>query len=254
MLPRVRTGLFKAIDFLRDNVGVIKFNNLPYPTALIPLTAFFAGTEEEQISLSEQQVTTLKHWFWRASFSRRYSSATKRNLEQDIREAKKLRVEGASALGQFEVNITPELFIDRRFIAGTVDTKTFILMLASLLPRSIVNGSLVHLSRVLSAGNKSEFHHLYPQAHLKKVGVDPSKVNALANFCMLSASDNKKVGSKSPVEYRAKLSPDVDRLLPGNALPTSLFGGDFEAFLVDRAKLLHGRALELMGRVAPPIT
>ena len=248
ILPTVRGGLLKSIDFLRDNLGVVRFANLPYPTALIPLTVFFASSEEEQIALTHQQVVTIKHWFWRSSFSRRYSSATKRNLEQDIREAKKLRAGQDSTLGNFEVNLSADLFVDRRFIAGTVDTKAFILMLASLQPRSIVNGSLVHLNRVLTAGNKSEFHHLFPQAYLRKSGVDPARVNALANFCMLSASDNKKVGSKSPAEYKAKLSQDVMNLLAGNALPDSLFENNFNGFLNDRANILFATAQRLMGR------
>jgi hypothetical protein len=249
-LPQIKKGLKAAIDFLKVNMKVQKFSNLPYPTSLIPLTAFFAGPEGEQFSLTNAQVETLKTWFWRSVFSRRYSSATKRNLETDIREAKKLREE-ASNLGQFDSAVSPTLFADRRFIAGTVDTKAFILMLAAGAPKSIVNGGDVQIGRVLAAGNKSEFHHLYPQAYLKKAGVDPSRVNCLANFCMLSASDNKKVGSKAPSEYREKLAANVDILLPSNLIPPSLFLDDFDRFVDDRSRLLAVAATNLMGRPAP---
>ena len=78
-LPQIKKGLKAAIDFLKVNMKVQKFSNLPYPTSLIPLTAFFAGPEGEQFSLTNAQVETLKAWFWRSIFSRRYSSATKRN-------------------------------------------------------------------------------------------------------------------------------------------------------------------------------
>lgn len=250
VLPIVRGGLLKSIDFLKNNLGVVRFANLPFPTILIPLTAFFASSEDEQQSLSAEQANTLTQWFWRASFARRYSSATKRNLEQDIKEAKRLKSEGVSSLGQFEVNISPDLFGERRFIAGTVDTKSFVLLLASLSPRSIVNGSVVHLNRVLTAGNKSEFHHLYPQSYLRKAGVDPAQANVLANFCMLSASDNKKVGSKAPSQYREKLTPEIGEVLPTNAIPPNLFNDDFSAFIEERARVLHSIALSLMGRNA----
>lgn len=247
-LPKIKKGIKAAIDFLKVNMKVEKFSNLPYPTILIPLTAFFAGPEGEQLALTNEQVQTLRHWFWRSVFSRRYSSATKRNLENDIREAKNLRLGQQSNLGHFEASVSPALFEDRRFIAGTVDTKAFILMLALHGPKSIVNGGDVHIGRVLAAGNKSEFHHLYPQAHLKRNNVDPAKVNCLANFCMLSASDNKKVGSKSPSVYRDKLAHNVDILLPSNLIPPSLFSDDFEKFVEDRSKLLVTAAYQLMGR------
>lgn len=248
ILPYLRIGLRRSIDFLRDNLGVQKFGNLPYPTILIPLSAFFAGPDDEHFSPTDHQVKTLRVWFWRVAFTRRYSSGTKRNLEVDIREAKRLRAGHASSLGQFEVNLAPDMFENKRFIAGTVDTKSFILLLASLQPRSIVNGLNIHLNRVLSAGNKSEFHHLFPQGYLRKIRVDVNIANVLANFCMLSSSDNKKLGSRKPSEYRDKLADNVDELLESNAIPTSLFDDDFERFVRERSRLLFKIAQDRMER------
>ena len=247
-LPSIKKGLKAAIDFLKVNMRIEKFSNLPYPTLLIPLTAFFAGPEGEQLALTTDQVETLKNWFWRAIFARRYSSATKRNLETDIREAKRLRSGESSNLGNFEVTVSVNMFSERRFIAGTVDTKAFILMLAAQGPKSIVNGGDVQIGRVLAAGNKSEFHHIFPQAFLRDRQIDPAQVNCLANFCMLSASDNKKVGSKSPAQYRDKLASNVDLLLPSNLIPPSMFSDDFNRFVEDRSKLLATAAYHLMGR------
>lgn len=247
-LPSIKKGLKAAIDFLKINMKIEKFSNLPYPTLLIPLTAFFSGPEGEQLALTTAQVQTLKNWFWRAIFARRYSSATKRNLENDIREAKRLRSGDPSSLGSFEVTVSTNMFSDRKFIAGTVDTKAFILMLAAQGPKSIVNGGDIQIGRVLAAGNKSEFHHIFPQAFLKENKIDPAQVNCLANFCMLSASDNKKVGSKSPSKYRDKLANNVDILLPSNLIPPSMFSDDFSSFIEDRSKLLAIAAYELMDR------
>lgn len=246
-LPRIKKGMRAAIDFLKVNFGIQKLENLPYATALIPLTAFFEGPDEEQLSLTTPQVQSLAEWFWRSAFSRRYSSGTKRNLEADIREAKKLR-EGTSALGNFEVNLTQSFFTERKFIAGTVDTKTFVLLLANQKPKSIVNGADVSISRVLLAGNKSEFHHLFPQAYLKSLGTDAGKVSCLANFCILSASDNKKVGSKAPSAYRGKLAANVEILMPGNLIPPSLFDNAFDQFVIERSKLLVDASQKLMGK------
>lgn len=244
-LPQIKKGIRSAIDFLKTNLHVQKLGNLPYPTALIPLAAFFAGPEGEQKALTQHQVDTLKRWFWRSAFSRRYSSGTKRNLEADIKEAKALR-SGDGKLGQFDVSVSPSVFTDRRFIAGTVDTKAFILMLANQHPRSIVNGSKIQIGTVLAAGNKSEFHHLYPQAMLRALGVEAGQINSLANFCILSASDNKKVGSDTPSVYRSKLASNVEELLGKNLIPPSLFDDNFDQFVYERSRLLVGAAVALM--------
>lgn len=53
VLPMVKKGLKASLDFLKQNLHIHKLDNLPYPTALIPLTAFFAGPDEEQLSLTE---------------------------------------------------------------------------------------------------------------------------------------------------------------------------------------------------------
>lgn len=248
-LPLVKKGLRSAIDFLKENMNVKKLDNLPYPTSLIPLAAFFAGPEEEQFALTENQTKTLKEWFWRSAFAHRYSSGTKRNLEADIRESKKLRSEGRSNLGSFESSVSTILFSQRRFLTSSVDTKIFVLLLANSSPRSLVNGTAVSIGQVLTAGNRSEFHHIFPQAFLKKKGMDASQINVLSNFCILSASDNKKVGSKEPSKYKDKLAKeDLSAILLSNVIPEIVFEDDFEAFIEARSRMLVGVAGRLMGR------
>lgn len=247
-LPRIKKGIKAAIDFLKKEFGIEKLSNLPYPTTLIPLTAFFEGPEDEQIALTEKQANTLKVWFWKTCFSRRYSSATKRNLEADISGAQTLRKDGNSALGTFEVQMTENNFIRRRFIVGTVDTSAFILLLCSQKPRSLVNGGHVHISRVLTSGNRAEFHHLFPQAFLRAKEVDGILINSLANFCILSSSDNKRVGSRAPSVYKARLAGELGPILKSNVIPESLFNDHYIPFLDERAGMLVAVANTLMGK------
>jgi hypothetical protein len=121
-------------------------------------------------------------------------------------------------------------------------------MLVNQRPKSLVNGADVHVGKVMTAGNRSEFHHLFPQAYLKANGVDPAKISCLANFCIISASDNKKIGGKQPSLYRNRLSPSVVGLLPTHVIPETLFNDDFDAFVEERSNHLVAVANKLMGR------
>jgi hypothetical protein len=241
---KVVKGLKGAIDFLKTQVGVQTLSNLPYSTALIPLTAFFAEFDKE-VSLTADQVEQTKKWFWRSSFSRRFSSATIRNLERDIVEFDKLRAGAPSKIDDFPVSIPDDYFSTRKFTLGTVDTNTFLLVLASMAPRNLVSGGTVQIGPVLRSGNRSEFHHLFPRAFLRTKGVEGTEPNKLANFTFLPSADNKKLGGVAPSAYKAKMAKDLDGVLKSNRIPPSLFDDDFQKFIDERSALLvaHSRSL-----------
>ncbi|MFA3203399.1 hypothetical protein KWF06_15585 [Acinetobacter baumannii] len=124
---------------------------------------------------------------------------------------------------------------------NTVLTKTFILILAQKSPRSLLNGSNLTLSKVLKDYNKNEFHHIYPKAYVTGLEEPASySVNCLANFCILSRADNKKIDCKKPSEYRKDLMPlDVHDICESNFInENELIKDDFESFIKNRSELL----------------
>jgi hypothetical protein len=199
------------------------------------------------MTISDSQRAALVRWFWRSCFSRRYSAGVIRNLNRDIEETARLRERRESALDQFAVSINQEFF-EQTFTFGTVNTRTFILLLASQRPLSIVSGTPVSLSNVLQAYNRNEFHHLMPQAFLKSQGYAARKINSLANFAIISASDNKALGGVAPSRYKdyipaAKLDLVLDRAIcPREAL----FSDNYDVFLSARARQLVKTARTLM--------
>src|SRR6266516_2023220 len=197
----IENGIKGAIDFLRKNLNVEALANLPYPASLVPLAVFFAG---KSIMMTDDQRDILVRWFWRSCFSRRYSAGVIRNLNRDIEEAAALREGKSRALADFTADVDAEFFT-QIFTLGTVNTRTFILLLAHERPLSFVSGAPVTLSKVLQAYNRNEFHHLMPQAFLKDLGAGAREINPLANFAIISASDNKTLGGVAPSLYRAKL-------------------------------------------------
>ena len=151
-------------------------------------------------------------------------------------------------MGGFDSAVVSTMFSERRFLTSSVDTKTFVLMLANSRPKSLVSGSETQIGRVMSAGNRSEFHHIFPQSFLKSVGIDRARVSCLANFCIISAADNKRIGGKQPSVYRSKLSTSVIAYLPSHIIPDSLFTDDFSSFIEKRSHALVAAAYKLMAR------
>ncbi|NKQ52162.1 hypothetical protein HFP15_04625 [Amycolatopsis sp. K13G38] len=224
-----------------------KLTNLPYPSALVPLCVFFAHKNGKTRNVTDAQRNVLMRWLWRSFFSRRFSAGVLRNLKRDIEEALKLREGKPSALADVSVNLEGDFFLEKKFSVSAVDTKTFVLLLVNAAPLSFVSGEQVSLSDVLSAFNRSEFHHLMPQAFLAKREIDGGAASVLANFAMISAGDNKILGGVAPSIYRAKMpESEVDRILEHAICPSSLFHDDFSSFIRSRAELLVASANRLM--------
>jgi hypothetical protein len=244
----IENGLRGAIDFLRTNFRVQKLENLPYPAMIVPLAVFFAARGNATVSMTNAQRTELHKWFWRSCISRRFSGGVLRNLNRDLAEARKLRASGASALADFAWSIGPEWFLENLFTISAVNTKTFILILAQMRPLSFVSGAIVNLGEVLQTYNRSEFHHLYPRAFLAARGCSTDEINRLANFAIISSTDNKTLGGKAPSSYKASMPAERTELILKRAVcPDSLFNDAYEPFLQGRASMLAELARELAG-------
>ncbi len=183
---RVAQSLRLAIDFLRVNLQVRHLKFLPYSSQLIALSAYFSVNQSKPVPNADR--IQLLRWFWRSSFGHRYSGNPRRNIKNDVGEAIKLRKGQASTLGDMPSALGPDFFRDNQFSVTTVATKTMILLPASRSPRSFLSGQLIALDRVLSEPNRSEYHHCFPQAHLKRQSPAPSvsQINGLANFAIIS--------------------------------------------------------------------
>jgi len=245
---QVRNGILGAIDFMRRQLCISTLKNLPNPAMIVPLTVFFAEPDSKDVVYDSEIFQQLKRWFWRACFTKRYGSQIKRTTITDIEHIKKLKNSKVSSLGEFECEITESFFLENSFGIGSANTKTFILLLANQYPRSFISGCSVDLEKVLQNYNRTEFHHIFPKAYLRGGDVSDQKINCLTNFCFLSSAENRKIGRKSPLEYRALMpsgKEEFDKIKSHSLCPDSTFSGKFEQFLTERSKLLMIRAKEL---------
>jgi hypothetical protein len=244
---RVTNGIKYAVDYLRRHFHVERLSNLPFSTLLVPLAVFFAVPGNSEANYTDEQRKTINQWFWRACFSRRYSSAVLRNLNTDIEEMRKLRDNNESKLGEFHVDIDSSFFDSNQFVVSNVNTKTFVLLLASGLPLSFISGQPVDLSKTLKEANRSEFHHLMPKAFVRcmRSGGKEWNENILANFAFLSRADNREIGGAAPSAYRAKLPADISEILERSFTSEKLFSDDYEVFITDRSERLTKAAATL---------
>ncbi|KAA0068260.1 DUF262 domain-containing protein [Rhodanobacter sp. T12-5] len=244
----VENGIRGAIDFLRTQLKVVHLKLLPYPSMLVPLAVFFAEPDGKEVVYGGQTFRAIKRWFWRTCFSARYTSQTRKTTIYDIEQMVKLKAGQLSMLDAIEVPLRPDFFRNS-FRVGAAATKTFVLLLANNDPRSLLSGKSIELDKVLQRYNRSEFHHIYPRAFLREIGVSDAEINVLGNFCFLSAAENKKIGRSRPSVYLNDLVGE-DRAradtLASAFCDASEFNDEYGPFLAARCDRLTAFAKEVM--------
>ena len=242
----VTKALELAVDFLRRNLSVRNLKFLPYQALLIPLAAYFSRNQSSATPDSDRQV--LLRWFWRTSFSHRYSGNPLRNVRSDVAEAIKLRTGSPSTLDQIKFSVGPEFFLDHAFRAANVASKCLILLLAAERPKTFLSGEEVDLDTVLSEPNRKEYHHCFPRQYLINSGIkDNNEINRLANLAFISRVDNRTISAKAPKDYRILMPQDITEIQKHALLPDSLFSGTWNEFCAERAQLLSAAANKRLG-------
>lgn len=246
----ITNGLKGSIDFLKNNLKIGSLKNLPYTTMLIPLSAFFASKDRKRVLYNDEQRRVILKWFWRTAFTKRYSSSVIRNLNVDIAEIVKLKKGEPHELGNFNIKISPDYYLDNSFRSNPVVTKTFILQLAQNQPLSFITGSPVSLRNVLQNYNSNEFHHIFPKAYLKSLGKRHKEINCLANISIISKADNLKISDNKPSVYLQYLPDKFAKIFNSSFIPENIFKNKFKATINQRSNLLWKNACHLMGKNA----
>jgi len=235
----VGTAIARAVDFLSTEFSINSLDFLPHLQQFVGLSYFYHHREYP----TSEQAAALKKWFWKTSFSRRYSAQTDDKMNSDIVFMKKLLVGDASGLTEYASEINKNVLVRQKFSKGHPYTRALLLLLAQKMPLDLTNGVKVDLGEALSAYNRKEYHHVFPHAFLRKRGVSTEKINSLCNFCFLPSGSNKKISQREPADYIFKLVPEDSRkqIFESNLMPLRMeiySTNDYDQFIGQRAELI----------------
>lgn len=238
-----------TVDFLSTELKCANIEFLPFHQQIVPLCRFFSKNKR----LTAEQMSILKQYFWRTSFSDRYSTGqTTAKIDADIEFIDKVLDYDFSDISKYRVTISSDDFIDTQFSKANPITRAFLLLNAQYTPLDLTNGSTIDIGSSLATFNRKEYHHVFPNSFLSKKGEPRPKRFAVANFCFLPSGSNKKISSKAPSDYFNKIVPTQDKakILESNLLPKeeSVYKNDnFSEFLKQRAEILLTAALRQSG-------
>lgn len=236
-LPKLEESLKKAVDFLSTELSVKSIQLLPHIHQIVPLTYFFSRVNIP----NQKQKKIIKQWFWKTSFSKRYSASTDTHIDEDIASFDAVLDGGVDAFKKLSYSVTADQLRETKFLRSSPYSRAFVVLLASSHPKNLVNGANVDTGEALPCFNQREYHHIFPRAFLSRSGSDLDNINSICNFCILPADSNKVISDKAPSEYFESIIPqeEIQEILESNLMPVkwALYKkDDYGSFLEERAR------------------
>ncbi|CAN5147865.1 DUF262 domain-containing protein [soil metagenome] len=220
LVEKTKKALLRAIDQLLTEFGIYSLDFLPYEAHLLVLTHVFA----KHRTLSASQMKRLRQWFWRTSFSERYRGTNDAFVTKDLALVEDFVAKGTgSSASDFGSSPTSAELRNAVFRKNNSRSRAFTLALAKQHPKNLTNASLIDTADALSVYNKKQFHHIFPEAFLRRL--DPKlERSRLLNFCMLSALENNLVSDEDPATYLPRLieahGDEAALILASNLMPS----------------------------------
>jgi len=239
-----------AVDFLTSELPLPSISYLPYSLQLTYIVEFFNVNPKPTF----HQRIELAKWFWKTSFTQHYGTANTGLITKELAQIRDF------AKGKIKKPIVDKkidfrgFFLDN-FILNKASSLSFALLLATMKPRSFLDGTKIDTFRALSVINKLEFHHIFPKAFLRSTGHTAREVNYHFNISMQSLSNNREISDERPSVYfrtmQEKLGDKLQLVLDSNFINQAAFtaglNDDYKTFGDERCKELQKKLVSLIG-------
>lgn len=246
-------GVSRAAAFLEEE-RVFDAARLPTDVVVPVLVALWAAAPQG-LDGEGRARTVLRKYLWRAFFTNRYESSTGSRSLADFNELLPLVTgSGESSPAIFDEEQYPLPQLSELTLAKWPKKKDRVAR--AILALALKNGGLdLADGSQASRGNlaKREYHHLYPDAHLKKFGVAEDKIYLSLNCALVTWKTNRTISAKNPERYLAERrdgtnlgEAEVRARLASHLIPyDEMVAGDYDAFLNKRAELIHSAMKKL---------
>ncbi len=240
-------GVSRTATFLEEERI---FDSARLPTdVVIPVLVALWAVAPDGLDGEGRARTVLRKYLWRAFFSNRYEKSTGSRSLTDFNELKPLVTgRGASSPTIFDGEQHALPHLQELILASWPKKKDRV-------ARGILAIALKHGGLDLADGSpvsranlaKREYHHLFPDAHLKRLGVVDDKIYLSLNCAVVTWRTNRDISDKEPEHYLAERrdgtnlgETEVRARLASHLIPyDEMVKGDYNAFLEKRAELIH---------------
>ena len=240
-------GVSRTVDFLEQE-RIFDAARLP-TDIIVPVLVALWAISPNMGDAEGRARTNLRKYLWRAFFSNRYEKSTNTRSLADFNELKPL-VTGTSPAKPaiFDNDLHPLPQLEELIASGWPIRR-------ERLSRAILALALKQGGLDLADGStatranlpKREYHHLFPVAHLARIGVSEENAYRSLNCALVTWKTNRTISDKEPEHYLAQRrdgselgDAEVKSRLASHLIPDDeMVAGDYKGFLEKRAALIH---------------
>lgn len=245
-----KKGMDFALNFLRSNAKIDSPALLSSPFLIITVAYFGHALNYH---LSPEEAAQLRYWVLVANAKARYSRGSSETfLDQDIAAIKKgMGIPGLLQLLKTQVGRLDVQAADlENRNSRSAYFKTMFLAFRDGEARDWRDQLVISLKHSGST-HTLQFHHIFPQAVLKKLSVSPNKINDICNMAFIGGGTNRKISDKEPSDYL----PEIVAKLGASALDAQSIPTDpqfwqvnrYDEFLAQRRERVAARLNDFLG-------
>jgi hypothetical protein len=194
-------GTEHLLSLLRNNLDMGTDTLLPSINALVPLIGYL-GTRDDKAPMTQKDANALIYWLLVASLTSRYTGPIDTLFGQDKKAIADKGIHGLydnlGLAGRY--HITADYLVGRSLTSSAF-------MLSFLAARAQGATDWWTATRIGLDGSghfRIEYHHIHPQATLKKTHTK-AQINDLANLAFISEAANKRISARPPSVYFGEL-------------------------------------------------
>lgn len=250
--PRVASAFEWVGEFLGEQL-IVRQNDLPYRTQLVPMAAVRAIVGEQTDEPDTRDLIT--RWYWCGVLGEMYGGTTESRFTRDVEQLVARAVDGPA--------VVPDTISEAAFLADRLDTLTtrnsaaYKGIFALLVKQGAVDW--FHSEGPLTAGGVLQhavgIRHVFPKAWLARKGINDNRGNSIVNKTPLSYRASRSM-SGSPSGYLQILARETgtrpewfDDVVATHLMsPEALHEDDFHGYYADRSARLVELVNEAMGK------
>lgn len=245
-------GFCEAADFLVHQ-GIYRSRDLPYSSQLIPLAAIFAydDSNKKLLNLGPNK-DLLAKWYWCGVMGEMYGGANEARFALDILGIFRWMDGGEMPDTVYRSNIQPTRLLTMQ-TRNSAAYKGIMALILQDRPLDFMTGNSMDIASYID--EDADIHHIFPQAYCEKQNLPKIKWNSVINKSPIYASSNRSIGGHAPSIYIGTMAnKGLDQQRIQEAIVSHkvnydyLAADDFDAYFIDRAKLLLNRIEKATGK------